>query len=47
MGAMPIYWRLSLQDLASLHCAFQLKSFLLCPGRLLHPWCLRPSSGYR
>jgi hypothetical protein len=45
-GAMPIYWRWSLQVLSPLLCAFRLKSSHLGPGSLSFPWSLGPSSGY-
>jgi hypothetical protein len=45
-GAMPIYWRWSLQVLSPLCCAFQLKSFPLGPGSLLLLWHLKLSSGF-
>jgi hypothetical protein len=45
-GAMPIFWRWSLQILSPLCCGFRLKSSLLGPWNLLFPWCLGPSSNY-
>ena len=45
LGAMPIYWRWSLQVLSPCCWVFQLMSSPLGPGRLLHPWGLGFSSG--
>ena len=46
LGAMPIYWRLSLQVLSPLCWVFWPMSALLGPGKLLLPWNLGRSSDY-
>jgi hypothetical protein len=46
LGAVPNYWRWSLQVLSPLFCAFLLKSSQLGGGSFLLSWHLGPSSGY-
>jgi hypothetical protein len=45
LGAMPVYWRSSLQVVSPICCVFCLKSSLLAPKSLSLPWSLGFSSG--
>ena len=45
LGAVPIYWRWSIQVLSPLCWVFQLMSSPLGPGNLSYPWLLGLSSG--